>query len=341
MSLHPVFTLSEEVSEQLLELLDSTVLGTNGARYRHKDTHEKIVECDAPLHLSMVRNGRMLGNISFCRRENAWYIRYFAFAALVQSGGQKKSKTGAGEGFLKRELESFFQEVFEGKYGTEVDSFYAYIDPKNARSLWMSENFGFHTTGRIATQTYSRTRPKALPGLWKTENWTELEDLVTDSYGSFRYFTTVQCRKGPFYVWKDEDGAVLAAARIYRANWEFERLPGRFGGLLTRMIPWIPGLRHVIRPRDHRFLVPEAVCVKENRADIMQSFFEGILHAENENLLLWWIDERAPVYTAVKDKVHWGILHRLVGVHEAEVVVRSRKPEQERDPVYTIGLDFI
>ncbi len=342
MALHPVFRLREEPTEGILQLLDSAVLGTNGARYRHLDTREKMDECDHPLHLSMERNEMVLGNISFCRRKEHWYIRYFAFSSLVQSGGKTKSKAG-GEGLLKRELEQFFQDVFHGEYETPVQSFYAYVDPHNARSLWMSENFRFQTIASVATQTFSRTRPKAQPDVFRSDDWREIADRVASNYGNHAFYTTVQSEKGPFYVLRDPNGKVLAGARFYKASWSFERLPGRFGGLLTRLIPWIPGLNKIIRPDRHVFLVPEAVFVENNDPKLLSRLFEGMLYHEKEHLLIWWVDEREPLYLGAQTTLNWGLLHRVTGVHKANVVCRSANDSltKEERCIYTVGLDFI
>lgn len=337
MKIHPLFTFSEETDQKLLDLLDDTVLGTNGARYRHLDTKEKMAECDRLIHLSMERNERVLGNISFCRRESNWYIRYFAFASVVQGSGTKKSDRS---GLLKLELEQFFSNVLHGESGQMVDSFYAYIDPNNTRSLWMSENFGFQTLGRICTQTFSRIRPKRPANLELCELWDEVKPEIEKNYGKFAFYTSVQACKGPFYVLRNEQNEIVAGARFYTANWEIERLPGRFGALLTRLIPWIPGVRKIVRPSNHAFLVPEGVFVKDNDPHLLEQLFEGMLAAEKKHLLLWWTDEHNPVYRAVKDKVNWGLSHRMMGVHHANAVVRGKMPDADQ-PVYCIGLDFI
>lgn len=341
MTLHPIFKFRENTNEGVLRLLDETVLGTNGAKYRHADTAEKLKQCDRLVHLTMERNENVLGNISFCRRKENWYIRYFAFKSIFRSKGQQKTK--ASDGLLRRELEQFFQEVLNGEYGEDVDQFYAYIDPANQRSLWMSENFKFTTIGQIATQTFSRSFPKK-KNVVKVDHVTnEIIELIEEVYKNDQFYTDVQWKKGPFYVLKDDTGAVVACTRYYSAHWEFQRLPGKFGGLLTKVIPYIPFLNRIIQPKDHRFLVPEAVVVKGNDPQILSDLFEGMLECENRNLILWWVDESLPLYASIKRKVSWGILHKITGVHNVNAVCRSQNEvhRKQNKPIYTVGLDFI
>lgn len=344
MSLHPIFKLREKHTSALLELLDEVILGTNGAQYRHLDTAEKIEECDNPLHLSMERNENIIGNITFCRRHEDWYIRYFAFSARFQSGGKRKNDATKSN-LLKSELNTFFNNAFRGIYAnTEVNSFYAYIDPNNKKSLWMSETFGFETVGQIATQTFSRVRPKRSMRLEKLSEWEEVKSFVQNTFKNYAYYFDSQTRKPPFYVLKDENDEILALTKITSAKWQIKRLPGRFGGALVSLIPFIPGLRKIIRPSQHTFLVPEAVIAKNNSSELIDELFAGILHLEKQHLLIWWTDEKDSLYQSIRNDVKWGILNKMIGVNRANVV-RKCNPKLKKinlnTPVYTSGIDFI
>ena len=59
---------SKNISEDLIKLLSNTELGTNGARYVHLDTEVRIKEADNPWSFSLERNGRIIGNVTFCVR---------------------------------------------------------------------------------------------------------------------------------------------------------------------------------------------------------------------------------------------------------------------------------
>lgn len=342
MNLSPIFKLREEATPALIDLLESVTLGTNGAHYRHLDTRERIRIADSPLHLTIERNGRAYGNITFCRREKTWYVRYFAFDTLVQGSGRKKSQGKTGK--LKQELQQFFDDILDSKQQSdEVNSFYAYIDPNNEKSLWMSENFGFETKATIATQTFSRTKWNKRTKVERHNNWHGVVELTRSAYGNHQYYFEHHLKQGPFYILKDNDGEVIACAKATKATWAIERLPGKMGGWLPKVIPFIPSLRKIIRPNKHTFLVPEAVVVKGDNPAILKELFEGILTLEKEHLLLWWVDETLPLYQSAKNNVRWGILHRLIGVNKANLVVRhNNKFEYDKSvPAYTCGFDFV
>jgi len=328
----------ESPTPAIIELLESVTLGTNGAHYRHLDTRTRISEADNPLFLSIERNEKVLGNITFCKRDKNWYIRYFAFDNRFQSSGNKKS---SGNNLIKREIESFFQETLDNQ---EAESFYAYIDPNNVKSLWMSENFGFKTIGRIATQSFSRVKPKSSPRIHKIDDWNEVKSIVQSNFSEYQYYFEAQSSKPPFYVLKDQNNKIIALAKINLATWEIKRLPGKLGGVLTKLIPLIPRLNKIIRPKNHSFVIPDSVWVKNNDSKILEELFEGILFEEKRNLILWWVDEKDKLYNSINTKTKWGLLHKIIGVNFAHVVERSNKKATDltnNQPVFTSGFDFI
>ena len=328
--------IRHEVTPAVIDLLESVTLGTNGAHYRHLDTRQRIEDADNPLFLSIERNESILANATFCQRDSSWYIRYFAFDNRFQSSGTKKS---SGNSLIKREIESFFQDAMDNK---GVKSFYAYIDPKNVKSLWMSENFGFKTISQVATQTFSRVNPKASSRIVKLERREEVEMIIRSQFSDYNYYFEAQSQ-APFYALKNEIGEVIALAKINLADWEIKRLPGKMGGLLPKIIPFIPRLNKLIRPKKHSFVVPDCVWTKNNDDELVEELFEAILHAEKRNLIIWWVDVKDDLYKTIGSKVKWGLIHKMIGVSHANVVERraDSSVENENKPVFTAGFDFI
>ena len=343
MPLHPIFRIREQVTDSIIHLLEQTTLGTNGAKYKHLDTSRRIFEADNPLFLTLERHDKVLGNITFCRREKDWYIRYFAFHTSAQAG-EKKIKEYKGNSLLKRELNGFFDDCFEGKAdGTKLRSMYAYIDPKNDRSIWMSKFFGFHVIRQLTTQSFSRVRPKPSEKLEYLHKWEEIEDLVLSNYGDHGYFTKTHSSNAPFYILRNEFGEIIACTRVTKVNWQIVRMPGKLGGILTRSLPFVPVLRKLIRPDHHTFLVPEIVCVKNNDPKILDELFSSILYREELNVIFWWMDSKDPLYLNVKNTTDWGLLHKLIGASPVDVVQKTAngKPMFTDRPVFVTAWDMV
>ncbi len=341
--LSPIFKIRTEVTSGILALLNNTVLGTKGAKYKHLDTSSRILEADNPLFLSVERYDRTLGNVTFCRRGVHWYIRYFAFQSNFQ-GAEKESSHRRKNGLLKDELHSFFQQVLAGNTSyPPVKSLYAYIDPQNNKSKWMSENFGFQTIAQLATQSFSRLKPKKSNRLAVCLDWNVIAPIVREFYGENQYYFETHCSKPPFYMLQNSENEIIGCARAVFVNWEIVRLPGKMGGVLTKMIPYIPFLRKLLRPKKHQFLVPEIVWTKNNDAKILTELFESMLADQGVNLLLWWTDVKNPLYLQVKNHVQWGMLNKLIGVSPVDVVqLKSKSVEATNEnPVFVTAYDMV
>jgi len=337
----PPFHLRESPTEELLDLLDETVLGTSGARYRHLDTRDRVSTADNPLFLTLERSNKVLANVTFCRRGSEWYIRFFAFQGALQASGKSHSLEKR-KGLLKNQLNQFFGAALRGNVSDEkVDSFYAYIDPKNERSKWMSENFGFRVAGHLVTQSFSRIDPKKSKKLRRIEDWNAVSSQIRQNFSSHRHYNEAQISSPPFYVLLDEQGEQIAGAHIMIVRWEIERLPGKYGNVLTKIIPAIPLLRKLIRPKNHKFIVPDCVWSEGNDPDVLQELFSAILYEEKLNLMLWWTDEREDLYKSVKNKVKWGLLHKLIGAAPVDVVVLGKEGKEITAPFFVKGWDMV
>lgn len=342
--MHPIFKFRKTPTEEVISLLESVTLGTDGAHYRHLDTRERIQEADNPLFLTMERHTKVLGNVTFCRRKKNWYIRYFAFDGALQAHGKKKSSS---RGLLKKELNAYFDHQLSSG---EVESFYAYIDPRNVKSLWMSENFGFETVGKIATQTYSSVKKPKIGRVKMDVDPQKIPFEVEWHFRTQRFYFNDQLKKGKHFTIRDEKGELLAFAKTTEAHWEIKRLPGKFGGAMVKILPFIPFVNRLIKPKNHSFLVPEAVFIKDNNPELFSELFNGILAQSNERVLIWWVDENDQLYSSVKANMKWGLLNKIIGVNQVNLVERSLDASDIGDKegasqtgaqFYTSGFDFV
>ena len=122
---------SEVISENLIELLEGIELGTNGARYIHLDMRNRIKEADHPISYSLVRNETLIANVTFCRREVGYYLRYFAFSRVFQNKSTKKPKTKSSSSPFENKIEEAFLALTKLQPHLPM---YAYIDYENDRS---------------------------------------------------------------------------------------------------------------------------------------------------------------------------------------------------------------
>ncbi|MBU2018948.1 MAG: GNAT family N-acetyltransferase, partial [Bacteroidetes bacterium] len=206
--MHPYLKESDKPSEEVVWLLNETILGSNGAKYRHCETNRHIQTIDEPLYLTLQRHQRVLANVTFCRRNNDWYVRYFAFHASSQSSSPKPQKKGV----LRLALKEYFELKLQDN---SCRRFYAYIDPSNTKSKQMAESFGFEKKGEITTQTFSRVFPKNSPRLSKEPYSLEIQQLVFQHFGKLNYFFEAQLNHGKFYVIRNSEQKIIAFTNVH------------------------------------------------------------------------------------------------------------------------------
>lgn len=339
------FQLVERHDKAILDLLQSVSLGTNGTVYRHLNTDERLHQIDYPLHLCFKRRDKLLGNVTFCRRGTDWYVRYFAFAPLFQGRGEK-SALNAKNSMLKRELNQFFDAVLAGEYpdynlGTIPNGFYAYVDPRNTKSLNLVKQFRFEHDRTILTQSFSRRRLKKNPNLCNLI-WEEIAGQVQDVFGQYSYFHTETTSAGPIFGLK-KGGRLVAFAKVTLAEWEFKRLPGRYGKVVMKVLPFVPVFRKLLNVKRHAFIVPEAVWVENNDSALLEELFSALLAHYERQVIMWWVDAEEPLYKQTNNNISWGLLDALLGVHEVHLMRRKREQNEERSkaPAYICGIDFV
>jgi hypothetical protein len=311
----------------LIAFLKSTILGSNGAQYQHLDTEIRLAQLENPLHLSLFRNDKIIGNITFSRREKNWYVRYFAFNSAFRGSGQNKNNR-IGNSFLKKELRQFFQDQIDTG---EVNSFYAYIDPMNDQSFLMAEELGFIKSNQVFTQTFSRIHPKQTTRI-STIVEAQARSLIRDNSGNLSYFYN-QNNIGTAYVLKDETGDIIAFATAKLISWKLIRLPGRFGSILLKTIPYIPGLNRIINPKKHEFIGIDNVWIKHNQPLITEEFFNGILVLEKQKMIIWWTDK-------MTENTQWGIMHALLNKTPIDLYTLPKLPDNQTTTQFTVVDDF-
>lgn len=335
--LEPPFSTRTKHSAQIVKLLKAVTLGSNGARYKHRKIEKRIELLYKPLYLNLSIREKLIANVTFCRRDSDWYIRYFAFDQVFQSAKQGKRRKNK-EGKIKTQLRLFFDNALEDPEGPV--QFYAYVDPKNQRSQLFSESLGFKTAATIATQTFSRLKPKN-KNVEKLQDKNQIKDLINDEFNQRPFFHPYQSFNGtPFYVLK-EKGEIVAFAKSHDAEWKIERLPGKYGTLLTRILPLIPVINKIIRPNSHKFTVIDSVWVKNQSAQYFEQLAEGILASEQHNVIHWWVDRKDETWKALSNSVKWGLIHKINGVHNVNLITKSKDKKALEGPAYISGFDFI
>ena len=332
----------EYATPEIIELLDNIEYGTNGAIYKHLDTRDRIAEIDTPLFLSLEQGARIMANLTFCRRDQGWYIRFFGFTRGLRAG--KHTTRANSSSLLRKELKKVFNDLLEQDrdgYSTEV--LYAYIDPQNDRSQLIRKDFGFERHTTLITQTFSRVYPKKSSRLVRIEDYNEVKELFLSRYADQLFFHDHHIKQGPFHGLRDRNGKILSFIHTTEVHWIIRQLPGKFGKPLVKLVPFIPFLNRLLKPSQHTFLAADALWIKDNDPKLLEELFSAILAERKLNMIIWWSDEKDPASSSLRNKVKWGLLDQLVGRTPVDVVVRAKEghaPDKNK-PVFVSAFDMV
>jgi hypothetical protein len=203
----------------------------------------------------------------------------------------------------------------------------------------MSETFGFKTKAKLATQSFSRIWPKKEPNLKEEAMNQELFAYIDKQYAHYAAYFTHFFENGTVHAIFNQQGERLAFAQFHKVRWEIQRLPGKLGGLQVRLLPYIPFLNKLIQPKEHTFLVPDVVCNPSGDIKDVQRLFEAVLAKEKLHTLLWWNDTRDTLYQKAQTEFSWGLLNKVIGVAEVDVVVRGEF--EPKTPVFIAAFDMV
>lgn len=350
--IHKLVKRSTTPPESVIQLLEDTSIGTNGAVYQLLDTRKKIHLLHQPNFIYIERNAKAIGNVTVCQRPiqlndadfDALYIRYFAFNKLFQGGN---TSTKGNSNFHQYFKALFHTSNFNPVAAEEKKSMYwAYIDPANVRSFNMNTKFGFETIGHFKTTAFSRVSPKKSKRIetLSTADREEVAQKIKDFYQGFDFFADTHLFEQDNYYVLRVGGEIIAGIQANPVHWKIKKLPGLSGKILLKTAPIIPRLSKLIRPNDHRFLATEGLFWKKGHEDFVVELLEGVLAESRHYSLLIWTDLNNDMLNKLDLK--WGFIQKTKPDNQIEIVAKFNgfsKEEIERikaNKKYLSGFDM-
>lgn len=314
--IHPLIQHDVVPSEALIDLLKNTLIGSQGTLYQLLDTPTKIVQLKNSHFFSLVRADKLLGTFTICKQEInlldnrviSYYIRYVAFDAKFQGGFKKGKRDGGLHRFLKDFFENSTFDSAPTKGGKTI--YWAYIDPDNLRSINLNNRLGFEQIGSFKTTAFSRVNPKnKFVERIKSEDKSEVLKLVSSFYDSFQFFTTASLFLADNYFVLRVDGEIVCGIQANPVQWKIKSLPGLSGRILIKIAPYIPRIRKLIQPNNHRFLATEGLFWKDGFEHKLAELFEGVLAITGHHSLLIWSDCEHDFLENID--VNWGFIQKM------------------------------
>jgi hypothetical protein len=323
--------------------------------YQHQTVAEKIHRIANPYFVNFVRGGKTYGTFCLCKRVvsygsqkiKAFYVRYFSFKDVYRKAPvDKKGVTGGG---MKGELKNAVVSVYDGD-GLDVtrdEKFfhYAYVDPRNVRSVRLCKQWGFEQVRQYTSIVFNRLSPKESPEYKIIETVShddEVQALLSDFYKGYNTFSDENLLGRKYYLIRNKEGRVIAGVQANPDHWKIKSLPGLTGKLIG-YFTYIPILNRLFS-KDFRFLTLEAVYCAPEFETVLEKLFEGLLAKFGLNSAVILVDADSKLYATLRS-LYLGWVDKLNKESRGHVYCRfTNFSEGEKylfkiSPVYISGID--
>jgi len=343
-------------TDELLQILNNNVIGTPGRSmlYQHLGVNKKIDLIANPYFVNLVKDGKIIGTCCFCKRTTtnndykiqAFYVRYFSFKDAYRRKTATEKRPGR-TGTVRREIES----LLSGN-GLEINSsekffHYAYVDPRNTRSVLLCKEFGFESIRQYTIIVFNRLVPKYDENfqiLETTSKDEKISQLLNEFYKGLNTFSTENLSdERKYYFVKDEHDQVVAGVQANPDRWKIFSLPGITGKLLLNTFTHIPILNRLFN-KTYDFLALDGIYYVRGSENILEKLLESLLRKFNVNSAIAVVDPESHLYTTLKS-LRLGLVDKLNKEVRGDVICRfSNLSEEEKQqfrskPAYISGID--
>ncbi len=349
------FKIINSPTNELLEILNNNIIGTPryGMLYQHLGVHNKIDKIADPYYINLVRNNKIIGTCCFCSRTtsnsgknlSSFYIRYFSFKDLYRRK-YISEKIVSGNSIIRKEIKSVLSGQGLGKDINEKFFFYAYVDPRNVRSLLLCNEFGFETVRQYTSIIFNRINPKENKDvlLVSLEQEDKVKEILADFYKEFNMFSFENLFNGrQYYTIKDKLGKVVVGVQVNPDLWKIHSLHGLSGKIILNTFSRIPYLDRLFN-KNYRFIALEGIYYVKGFESSLEILFESLLAKYKVNSAIICLDADTALYKTLK-LLNLGMVDKLSKEVKGNVICKFINFEQQDEvffksnPAYISGID--
>jgi GNAT superfamily N-acetyltransferase len=339
---HLRILVSAYASPQTVALLQRTVYGTHGPRYRQTGQEVKVQHITHPYYFDLYTDHQLIGTYCLSGRQiqlpigltQSFYGRYFSIDPLF---------SGKGYGsLLKSQAIQYLQ-----KWTHPPFLFYSYVEESNERSMHISKKDGYRSMAVLDAVLFSRLYPKADARVSRlsASQLPIIQSLLTNTYQNYTLVQFDQVYYNQNYFVLQEKGEIIAGIQANPVRWQIVEMSGLSGLFVMHLLPHLPLLRRLFNPNDHRFVALEAAYVRPGRENTLFSLMESVLNHFGLTSALWVQDINSPFYpimtsgklghlNAMQKSIRTHVMVKSIGLKENQI---KSHPQQ---PIYVSGFDL-
>ena len=339
---HLRISLNAYASLQTVDLLQRTVYGTHGPRYRQTGQEVKVQHMTNPHYFDLYAGEQLIGTYCLSGRQiqlpvgptQSLYGRYFSIDPLFGGKGYGSLLKSHAIQYLEKRIQAPFL-------------FYSYVEESNERSMRISKKDGYQSMAILDAVLFSRLYPKADARVSRlsSHELPLIQSLLNSTYQAYTLVQFDQVYYSQNYFVLKEKGEIIAGIQANPIRWQIVEMPGLSGQFVMRLLPRFPLLRRLFNPHNHQFVALEAAYVRPGREDTLFSLMESVLTHFGFTSALWVQDINSPFYplvtsgklgllNAMQKSIRTHVMVKSIGLKENQIKVY---PQQ---PIYVSGFDL-
>lgn len=339
-----IIEVTKERPQEMIDLLNSIRLGTNGPIYSKKNVTEVVLNI-VNLHSILLKKDRkIIGVCGLSERTlkigDEWvtgqYVRNFAVSKAYQGQGYSK--------LLMDNLKKYFVSILPEPYIG-----YAYIEGSNVRSQKVANFLGYPIVRQFKTTLFSRLFPKKRKNVRraKTTEHEKINGLLKAFYKDYSFVQFYKTfYKDDFFI-LEENGEIIAGVQAFKVEWNVHDMKGPSGKIMMNVLPHIPIANRLFHPK-FKFLIFDSIYCKAGQEAKLLMLFESVLAEFGDVYSAWVIlDTKAPLSQQLDKIDKWGILNSIQKPFVASIVMnvhglpQSVFEKAKEQPAYISGFDCV
>jgi hypothetical protein len=351
--------------DEIISLLRNTVQGAEGGmRYSVQNTEEKVKALgDSLTFMALYRRNNLAGVVGLCRRNTnncgvryeSTYVRYLAMQSALQTmkaPARKNERLSFTEESFKQKLLALFRgpqyDETGDRSGPSSYVMYAYVESHNERSKNLIHQAGYEYIRSFLTVAFSRFRPATSQYVTRLSPAEEpaMAALLAGQYRNYTfYYDDFSFFNHRYYVMR-KNGEIVAGVSALPALYRIVNIPGVWGWIMMKVLPYTPYFRRLFRPDEFRYLVLNAIYCRKGSEDLLPDLFEAVCAEEGYHTALTWLDDHSELYESLRTNRRMGALNRMLNARPGLIYASfSGLTEKEKEkfyecPAYISGFDF-
>lgn len=277
-------------SRDFRALLEKTVFGSDGLRYRRLDIADQLARLPDATFLELRRKETLIGTYALASATLEFGATRFSG---IYRGLLALDESAQGRGLGQYFLETTYRWLDEQVRDRPTLS-WGCIESNNRRSLALLRSLGAGSLGTLQSMIAYRQWPRARVAIEELTAPTTIESAMLQSYDDcgLRF---VGKTKAPLYAVTDGD-EIIAGARANLTHVDMMSSGSGWDFIYDKLLRRVPAARRRYDPKNFRYLRLSDVVIKAGHERVWGDLLSTLLARHEAHMAMFLLDTRSRTY---------------------------------------------